>query len=161
MVASSLLMKRVDQRAPDARRFGAKKTGGLTHVFSKGANKISEIAGSHWAFLVASMLILGWLVTGPLFAFSDTWQLVANTVTTLATTLMVFIIQNTQNRDAKAMHLKLDELLRATPRARNAFMDVEEEDLAEIAREKEIVDQDDPYPPNDKASGKPKATGDN
>jgi low affinity Fe/Cu permease len=71
-------------------------------------------------------------------------------VTTLATTLMVFIIQNTQNRDAKAMHLKLDELLRATPHARKAFMDAEEEDLAEIAREKEIVDQADPYPPEDK-----------
>ena len=70
---------------------------------------------------------------------------------------MVFIIQNTQNRDAKAMQLKLDELLRAVPQAREAFMDVEEEDLAEIAREKQIVDQDDPYPPKDKAkNGAPK-----
>jgi low affinity Fe/Cu permease len=151
-------MERTDQHASLKRKLGPKRTGGLTHVFSRGANKISEIAGSHWAFLVALILILGWLVTGPLFAFSDTWQLVANTVTTLATTLMVFIIQNTQNRDAKAMHLKLDELLRATPHARKAFMDVEEEDLTEIAREKEIVDQADPYPPEDKAkNGKPRS----
>jgi low affinity Fe/Cu permease len=129
---------------------GPKRTGGLTHVFSRAANRISEITGSHWTFLVAVALIIGWLVSGPVFGFSDTWQLLANTVTTLATTLMVFIIQNTQNRDAKAMHLKLDELLRAVPRARNAFMDVEEEDLAEIAREKEIVDVADPNPPQDK-----------
>jgi low affinity Fe/Cu permease len=111
---------------------------------------MSEIAGSHWTFLLAVGLIVGWLVSGPVFGFSDTWQLLANTVTTLATTLMVFIVQNTQNRDAKAMHLKLDELLRAVPRARNAFMDVEEEDLTEIAREKEIVDLADPNPPEDK-----------
>lgn len=150
-------MSRSDQRGAVRQRLGPKKTGGLTHVFSKGANRLSEIAGSHWAFLVAVLLILGWLATGPIFGFSDTWQLIANTVTTLATTLMVFIIQNTQNRDAKAMHLKLDELLRATPRARKAFMDAEEEDLSEIAREKEIVDQADPYPPKDKTKdGKPK-----
>jgi low affinity Fe/Cu permease len=86
-------------------------------------------------------------VSGPLFGFSDTWQLAANTVTTIITTLMVFIIQNTQNRDAKAMQLKLDELLRGVPQAREAFMDVEEEGLPEIAREKRIVDRDDPIRP--------------
>jgi len=136
---------------------GQKRTGGITHVFSRLANRISEITGSHWTFLVAAVAILAWLITGPLFGFSDTWQLVANTVTTLITTLMVFIIQNTQNRDAKAMHLKLDELLRAVPQARKAFMDVEDEDLAEIVREKDIVDAEDPYPPKDKAqNGRPK-----
>ena len=151
-------MERIRRGSSLKQKLGPKRTGGLTHVFSKGANRISEVAGSHWAFMVALVLILGWLVTGPLFGFSDTWQLVANTVTTLATTLMVFIIQNTQNRDAKAMHLKLDELLRAVPRARKAFMDVEEEDLAEIAREKEIVDRADPYPPDDKTTnGKPRS----
>jgi len=139
------------------RQLGRKRTGGLTHVFSRAANRVSEIAGSHWTFLVAIVLIILWIVTGPLFGFSDTWQLAANTVTTLITTLMVFIIQNTQNRDAKAMHLKLDELLRAVPHARKVFMDVEEEDLTEIAREKEIVDQADPYPPKDKTeNGEPK-----
>ena len=70
---------------------------------------------------------------------------------------MVFIIQNTQNRDAKAVQLKLDELLRAMPKARNALMDVEDEDLTEIAREKAVVDRDDPYPPDDKRdNGRPK-----
>lgn len=102
------------------------------------------------------LVIVIWALTGPLFAYSSDWQLAVNTGTTIVTFLMVFIIQNTQNRDAKAMHLKLDELLRASPRARNAFMDVEEEDLAEIAREKEIVDRADPYPPEDKTrNGKP------
>ena len=102
-------------------------------------------------------LIVVWAVTGPLFGFSDSWQLMANTGTTIITFLMVFIIQNTQNRDAKAMHLKLDELLRAVPKARNVFMDVEDEDLDEIAREKEIVDEADPDPPKDKQkNGKPK-----
>jgi low affinity Fe/Cu permease len=138
-------------------RLGPKTTGGLSHVFTKAANTVSQAAGDHWTFVVMLALVISWAVTGPLFGFSDTWQLVANTGTTIITFLMVFIIQNTQNRDAKAMHLKLDELLRATPRARKAFMDVEEEDLAEIAREKEIVDQADPYPPDDKAkNGSPK-----
>jgi low affinity Fe/Cu permease len=146
-----------NERERARRRIGRKKTGGATHAFSRAANRVSELAGSHWTFLVAAVLILGWLVTGPLFGFSDTWQLIANTVTTLVTVLMVFIIQNTQNRDAKAMQLKLDELLRAVPGARSAFMDVEEEDLAEIAREKEIVDQADPYPPRDKSkNGNPR-----
>ena len=97
-----------------------------------------------------ALLILVWALTGPVFGFSDTWQLMANTGTTIITFLMVFIIQNTQNRDSKAIQLKLDELLRAVPRARNVFMDVEDEDLTEIAREKEIVDKDDPNPPADK-----------
>lgn len=135
---------------------GTKRTGGVTHVFTRAANFVSAIAGNHWTFLLMVLLIALWAVSGPLFGFSDTWQLMANTGTTLITFLMVFIIQNTQNRDAKAMQLKLDELLRAVPQAREAFMDVEEEDLAEIVREKEIVDKDDPYPPTDKKrNGKP------
>jgi low affinity Fe/Cu permease len=137
---------------------GPKRTGGVGHAFTKAANKVSEAAGNHWTFVVMLLLIAAWAVTGPVFGFSDTWQLIANTGTTIITFLMVFIIQNTQNRDAKAMQLKLDELLRAVPKARKVFMDVEDEDLAEIAREKEIVDQDDPYPPDDKSNnGDPKA----
>jgi low affinity Fe/Cu permease len=132
------------------RQLGAKRTGGIGHVFTKAATKVSEAAGNHWTFVLMLLLIVLWGLTGPFFGFSDTWQLLANTGTTLVTFLMVFIIQNTQNRDAKAMQLKLDELLRAVPNARKAFMDVEDEDLTEIAREKEIVDQDDPYPPEDK-----------
>ncbi len=106
--------------------------------------------GSHWAFLAAVTLILVWALSGPIFDFSSDWQLVVNTGTTIGTFLMVFLIQNAQNRDARAMHLKLDELLRATPEARNEFMESEEEDLDEIEREKEIVDRDDPAPPADK-----------
>ena len=150
-------MAATDKGTRETRRIGPKKTGGIGHTFTKAANKVSQAAGNHWTFVVMVLLIAVWALTGPMFGFSDTWQLIANTGTTIITFLMVFIIQNTQNRDAKAMQLKLDELLRATPKARNVFMDVEDEDLTEIAREKEIVDQDDPDPPKDKLkNGKPK-----
>jgi low affinity Fe/Cu permease len=107
--------------------------------------------GAPWAFLAAVLVIAIWLITGPIFGFSTEWQLVINSGTTIVTFLMVFLIQNTQNRDARAIHLKLDELLRATPGARNEFMEAEEEDLDEIEREKAIVDKDDPAPPKEKA----------
>ena len=123
---------------------------GISHWFSMFASRTANLAGSHWAFLATFVFIVVWFITGPIFGFSDTWQLIANTVTTLTTALMVFLIQNTQNRDARAIHLKLDELLRATPQARNEFMEAEEEDLDEIEREKEIVDKDDPNPPEHK-----------
>jgi low affinity Fe/Cu permease len=127
---------------------------------------VSTAVGRPWAFLVAAGVIVVWAVTGPIFNFSSDWQLIVNTGTTIVTFLMVFLIQNTQNRDARALHLKLDELLRATPRARNEFMEAEEEDLDEIEREKEIVDRDDPNPPENKrrnrnatpANGKAHAT---
>ena len=82
--------------------------------------------GSAWAFTAALLVIVLWLVTGPAFHFSDTWQLIINTGTTIVTFLMVFLIQNTQNRDAKAMQLKLDELIRALKKARNELVDVED-----------------------------------
>jgi low affinity Fe/Cu permease len=82
--------------------------------------------GSAWAFASALLIIVVWLVTGPVFHFSDTWQLIINTATTIVTFLMVFLIQNTQNRDAKAVHLKLDELIRALKGARNQLVDLEE-----------------------------------
>lgn len=106
-------------------------------MFRKIANKISNIAGSANAFLLAVAIIIVWAVTGPLFGFSDTWQLVINTGTTIVTFLMVFLIQNTQNRDGKAMQLKLDELIRAT-QARDAFVDLEDlsdEELAELDKQ--------------------------
>src|SRR6266480_2075523 len=86
----------------------------------------SSIAlGSAWAFAGAVLVILVWILTGPTFHFSDTWQLIINTATTIVTFLMVFLIQNTQNRDAKAVHLKLDELIRALKDARNELVDLE------------------------------------
>jgi len=123
---------------------------GIGHVFSRFSQRVADISGSPWIFMLAVTAIAVWLVTGPIFGFSDTWQLIANTVTTLITTLMVFLIQNTQNRDSRALHLKLDELIRATPRARKEFMEAEEEDLDEIEREKAIVDEADPNPPANK-----------
>jgi low affinity Fe/Cu permease len=90
------------------------------------ARRTSVMLGSAWAFVAALLIIVVWAVTGPAFHFSDTWQLVINTGTTIVTFLMVFLIQNTQNRDAKAMHLKLDEIIRALKRARNEMVDLEE-----------------------------------
>ena len=90
------------------------------------AQRSSSVLGSAWAFCGAVLIIVVWIVTGQTFNFSDTWQLIINTATTVVTFLMVFLIQNTQNRDAKAMHLKLDELIRAVKGARNQLVDLEE-----------------------------------
>lgn len=102
------------------------------------ARKTSSVLGSAWAFVLAVLIIIVWGVTGPVFHFSDTWQLIINTGTTIITFLMVFLIQNTQNRDAKAVHLKLDELIRAMKGARNKLVDLEElsdEELQKIEKE--------------------------
>ena len=97
----------------------------VTDAFRCFAQRASVLLGSAWAFCGAVLVILLWLITGPTFHFSDTWQLIINTATTVVTFLMVFLIQNTQNRDAKAMHLKLDELIRAIKGARNQLVDLE------------------------------------
>ncbi len=110
----------------------------MSEFFRKFAHKTSVAVGSAWAFLIAFGVIVVWAVTGPVFHFSDTWQLVINTGTTIVTFLMVFLIQNTQNRDAQAMHLKLDELLRAVSEARTGMVDVEDlsdEELKNLHRE--------------------------
>jgi low affinity Fe/Cu permease len=102
------------------------------------AQRASVLLGSAWAFCGAVLVIVVWLVTGPTFHFSDTWQLIINTATTVVTFLMVFLIQNTQNRDAKAMHLKLDELIRAVTGARNQLVDLEnlsDDDLKKLEQQ--------------------------
>jgi low affinity Fe/Cu permease len=103
------------------------------------ANRAADVAttwlGSVWALALSVVLVVGWLVTGPLFGFSDTWQLVINTGTTIVTFLMVFLIQSTQNRDSEAVQVKLDEIIRAVGNAKNELLDLEEleeEDLDEI-----------------------------
>ena len=97
----------------------------MRDVFRVFARSASEILGTAWAFVIAIAIIIVWALTGHFFSYSDTWQLIINTGTTIVTFLMVFLIQNTQNRDSKAVHLKLDELIRATERARNHLVDLE------------------------------------
>ncbi len=97
----------------------------MDRIFTWFAGKIAFAAGQPLAFVIAFGTILVWGLTGPLFGFSDTWQLVINTATTIVTFLMVFLIQNSQNRDAAAMQAKLDELLRAVGKARSAFIGIE------------------------------------
>jgi len=94
--------------------------------FTRFANNAAQVTGHPSAFLIAAIVVAVWAITGPLFKFSDTWQLVINTGTTIITFLMVFLIQNTQNRDSEAMHVKMDELIRAFEGAHNALLDLEE-----------------------------------
>ena len=107
----------------------------VSDAFRVFAHRSAIMLGSAWAFSGAMLVIIVWLLTGPIFQFSDTWQLIINTATTVITFLMVFLIQNTQNRDAKAMHLKLDEIIRALKSARNQLVDLEDlsdEDLKKL-----------------------------
>lgn len=129
--------------------------------YSRFAKACSRFSGRPIVFTLAVITIIAWLVTGPLFGYSDTWQLVINTATTIITFLMVFLIQSTQNRDTEAIQIKLDELIRATKGAHNALLDLEEleeieldtfrakyETLAELARknkaENGVLDTDTP-----------------
>jgi low affinity Fe/Cu permease len=117
----------------------------LNEFFRKFSSVTSEIVGSSWSFITAVLIIVVWAACGPAFGYSDTWQLVINTGTTIITFLMVFLIQNTQNRDARAIHLKLDELLRAVEGARISMANLEnlpDEELKRLSEEfKQLCDK--------------------
>jgi low affinity Fe/Cu permease len=97
----------------------------LAEMFQRVARAVADKAGSAWTFLLALAFVAVWSGLGPHFRFSDTWQLIMNTVSSIVTFLMVFLIQNTENRDTREIHLKLDELIRANQRASNEFMELE------------------------------------
>ncbi len=113
-------------------------------LFRSISKYISRLVGTPKAFITALLLIIIWLASGPTFHYSDTWQLAINTTTTIITFLMVFLIQNTQNRDAKATQLKLDELIRVISKARNSMVNIEEredEELEKVADEFKVISE--------------------
>src|SRR5437763_13550985 len=119
-----------------------KKTSRIDEPFRKFAQKVSHLVGTSWAFIVAILIVGIWATTGPIFNFSDTWQLVINTGTTIVTFLMVFLIQNTQNRQDTAIQIKLDELLKGTKGARTSLVDIEElsdEELEKLHKQFEAL----------------------
>jgi low affinity Fe/Cu permease len=122
----------------------SKETQGEKASFNGIARKASNALGSPWAFLAACATVVAWALLGPASGFSEGWQLVINTGTTIVTFLMVFLIQNTQNRDSRAIHLKLDELIRTKRAARNALIDLEncsDEEVEKVARQFESLKQ--------------------
>lgn len=113
----------------------------MNEFFRKFSQKTSSAVGSYWSFLLACITIIVWAISGPFFNFSETWQLVINTGTTIVTFLMIFLVQNAQNRDAKAIHLKLDELIHAVRGARNQFIDAEELSDEQLDKDKALLNQ--------------------
>ncbi|AGY57698.1 low affinity iron permease family protein [Gloeobacter kilaueensis] len=109
-------------------------THSLSAKFQQFSAFASQILGTSWSFLIACLLIVVWAISGPFFHFSDTWQLIINTSTTVITFLMVFIIQNTQNRDTRAINLKLNEIIRSIEKAHNELIDIEKADDADLER---------------------------
>ena len=115
-----------------------------SRAFREFARRAADVMGSHWSFIIALAVCVLWAIAGPMFGYSDSWQLVINTGTTVLTFLAVFLIQHTNNRDALAMELKLDELIRAVDTARTRFVDLSEcsdEELAALQREFKLLEQ--------------------
>ena len=149
MSQSSVIAERergLGQEGPQKGQQAQPEQGGFARKFNEGFRRCASTAaaavGNKWAFIVACLLVIVWVATGPTFHYSDTWQLVINTGTTIVTFLMVFLIQNTQNRDAKAIHLKLDELIRSVKGARNHLVNLEEftdEELSDLQKQFEQV----------------------
>ncbi|MEO8581083.1 MAG: low affinity iron permease family protein [Patescibacteria group bacterium] len=106
----------------------------MKKYFRRVSTRASQVMGSPYSFVIAVLVILVWWITGPIFRYSDTWQLMINTGTTIVTFLMVFLIQNTQNRDTKAVQIKLDELVRSAKGARNSLVNIEEVEDSELDR---------------------------
>jgi low affinity Fe/Cu permease len=133
------VMKEPAEKSPAA---GVTVLAAGSDKFGKFAARSSHYLGSRWAFAAAIGVIVAWGLTGPIFHYSDTWQLIINTGTTIVTFLMVFLIQNTQNRDARAIHLKLNELIHAVDKAKNKMIDVEnlsDLELDELAKTYEKI----------------------
>jgi low affinity Fe/Cu permease len=121
---------------------GVKQSSVLTDHFQIFSTKMSFFVGTKWAFFASLLIILVWAVVGPIFHYSNTWQLVINTATTIVTFLMVFLIQNTQNRDARAIHLKLDEIIHSIHRAHNDMISIEhlsDKELEALAKNYERI----------------------
>lgn len=113
----------------------------MNDFFRRFAIKMADLVGSSWAFMAAVVIILVWAISGPFFGFSEVWQLVINTGTTIVTFLLLFLVQNTQNRDARAIHLKLDELIRAMKGARDSMVNLEHLSDAELRQLQEEFDR--------------------
>jgi low affinity Fe/Cu permease len=136
--ASCTTMARKRKTSNDKKDKPAHKPSRINEAFHKFSTESARVLGSVWAFAIAVAVVAVWAITGPIFDYSEEWQLVINTGTTIVTFLMVFLIQNTQNRDARALHLKLDELIRALTEARTGLVDLEdlpEEELDRLADE--------------------------
>ena len=119
----------------------------MNEIFRKFANAVSQVVGTSWVFITAVLVVVVWAASGPMFHYSNTWQLVINTGTTIITFLMVFLIQNTQNRDNKAIHLKLDELIRGVKGARTGLVNLEQlsdEELEDLHKEFERIHREHP-----------------
>jgi low affinity Fe/Cu permease len=132
----------MNSNAPWGKMTKEQQKNGMGKGFQTFASRASCWTGSRWSFLGALLIIIVWAVLGPYFHYSDTWQLVVNTATTIITFLMVFLIQNTQNRDARAIHLKLDEIIRSIQPARNEMIDIEklsDEELEALSKKFEVI----------------------